>query len=111
VKMVSCTLIIKLLSVVVPAKCLKDGVDVEPVRLPWSCQSSSAGQSQAGGVARGPRLTNPGQVVGKQHLSPTPRPPLAMPMDEMTNENQYRMNTIILFYRQHALHAMQAPIF
>jgi len=24
-----------------------------------------------GGVARGPRLTNPGQVVGKQHLSPT----------------------------------------
>ena len=64
-----------------------------------------------GGVARGPRLTNPGQVVGKQHLSPTPRPPLAMPMDEMTNENQYRMNTIILFYRQHALHAMQAPIY
>jgi len=24
-----------------------------------------------GGVARGPQLTNPGQVVGKQHLPPT----------------------------------------
>ena len=33
--MVSCTLIIKLLNAVVPAKCLKEGVDVEPVRLLW----------------------------------------------------------------------------
>ena len=33
--MVSCTLIIKLLNVVVSAKCLKEGLDLDPERLLW----------------------------------------------------------------------------
>jgi len=64
-----------------------------------------------GGRGQGPPVDQSGAGGRKATSVPYPQTPVGYAHGRMTNENQYRMNTIILFYRQHALHAMQAPIY